>query len=369
MYTNIKNSHKIGSIRASVSNEWVKKTQIPLHSIVRYGNIIVGEAIKVNDEDKCILFADPEQPVCHYDILVAATGSISRSPGDLQPHLKSESEIADFFQKMSEAIAEAKNIVIVGGGASSIEYAGEIRDKYPEKEIKIICANSGLLASSIAPLSPKFMKHLYTALKHNHIDVVFEERVQIPSAKDFEDKKFITNVKVVTKGQKNLEFQADLVIWAASYMVDTRIYPDSWLNELGELDVRDTFQLKHRNDVFAFGDVSSLAETKQAITLPHKVEYITHNIHVVADAMKHKKYHSRSTEDKDLQRKMKAYTVSAKATFYLPVGAKDGASQAGSGFFGPKVYGSKGTSEFKGKDLYSEYFWKILTDSSAPSLT
>jgi len=359
-------SHKIGSIRASVQNEWAGRIRIPLKKIVKYGNVIVGDVAKVVDEEKKIVFSDKSMPDVHYDILVAATGATSRSPGDLPHNVGTPEEIAEYFKDISKAIEESSDIVIVGGGASSIEYAGEIRARFPEKHIKIVSASANLLTSSVAPFSPKFMTLIKDTLKKQRIELILEERVVSPSAKDFDKVKYQRNATVKTKGKRSTEIKTDLVIWAASFTVDVGIYPDSWQNELGELEVRDTFQLRYLNDVFAFGDVTSIAETKQAITLPAKLSLVASNILVVAEAIRNNQFPVRQEPNPpQVASKVKHYRVATKPTFYLPVGPKDGASQTAGGLFGPKVYGGPKTSDFKGKDLYCDYFWKLLTEESA----
>ena len=350
-----------------MDDAWVKRIEIPLQDIVKYGQIVNGDVSKIDEQERTIQFKDPDTPEIHFDILVSATGAVSRSPGDLPLGVTTTKEIATYFKDIAGAIQEANSIVLVGGGASSIEYAGEIRSKYPDKIIRIISASDRLLISSVAPLSDKFQRSLMKSLDRNRIILITKERVEQPSPKDFADQKYMKNAHVVTKGEQNLELDCDLLIWTASFWVDGRIYPDEWLNEVGELDIRDTFQLKHRNDIFAFGDVSSLAETKQAITLPEKLGYIVHNIMACANAIRNDEFQQTGAVP-SLDKKLRHYKVVDKATFYLPVGAHDGVSQLKSGWFGPRVKGAAETSEFKGKDLYCNVFWKLLTDSDAPPL-
>jgi len=162
---------------------------------------------------------------------------------------------------------------------------------------------------------------------------------------------------VRTAGEKNLTLESDLLIWCATWSINATIYPEDWLNELGELSIKPTFQLVARDDVFAIGDVSSIAETKQAITLPPKMKIIRHNIVKIADAMTSGKY------SEGFVKGLKDYKTTDKVTMYLPVGAHHGVSQKGS-----YVYGDKKTEGFKGKDLYTDLFWKTLTGAGAPML-
>lgn len=129
---------------------------------------------------------------------------------------------------------------------------------------------------------------------------------------------------------------------------------------MGELNIQNTFQLVDRGDIFAIGDVSSLTETKQAITLPPKMALIRNNVVKIAEAMQKGTFQINATA-KSL--KLKEYRVTDKVTMYLPVGANHGCTQIGS-----YVYGDKATSKYKGKDLYTNFFWKHLTGGYAPLL-
>ena len=155
-----------------------------------------------------------------------------------------------------------------------------------------------------------------------------------------------------------MEIETDLLLWAATWAINASLYPGEWLNEMGELNIRSTFQLVERGDVFAVGDVSSLTETKQAITLPPKMKVIRGNIIKVATAMSKGKF-----DPNQVLKGLSDYKVTDKVTMFLPVGCKDGVSQ-----IGKSVYGGAKTSQYKGKDLYTKLFWKEMTGGEPPLL-
>jgi aspartate carbamoyltransferase regulatory subunit len=72
-----------------------------------------------------------------------------------------------------------------------------------------------------------------------------------------------------------------------------------------------------RGDVFAVGDVSSLCETKQAITLPGKMSLIRHNVIKIADAIAKGTFEPNTTV-----RGLKDYRVTERVTMYLPIGVR-----------------------------------------------
>jgi len=348
--------HKIGSIRASVTGDgWAERIRIPMEKIVKYGKIVLGNALKVDAENKKIIFTDNHLAPLSYDILVCATGTLNHSPGDLPVNLRTSQECQQYFEETAKAFEEAKDIVIVGGGASAVEYAGEIRSRFPEKRIRLISSNSQLLSSSVAPLSAKFLKKLYKKLAEANVEVIREEKVVKPTELDFGVKKYEKNITIQTEGKQGLTVTTDLLVWAASWNTEEKLYPSTWQNEIGELNITDTFQILEQPEVFAIGDVSSIAETKQAITLPRKMKYIIHNIIAVADALMNNGALNKT--------KLKHYRVMDTATMYLPIGPTQGVSQV-NGW----VYGDNRTSRWKGKDLYCNTFWKELAGVSAPPI-
>lgn len=220
----------------------------------------------------------------------------------------------------------------------------------------MISSSSTLLSSSVAPLSKTFMKMLKRKLHEMNITVIHDEKVVCPNEIDFGQKKFERNATVKTVGKKNMTIETDLLVWAATWNCEHALYPMSWQNEISELNISDTFQLVDRPDVFAIGDISSVAETKQAITLGPKMQYITHNVLAIADAYK-------SGKDLAKIRHLKHYHVAEKATMYLPLGPDKGVSQ-----FNGWTFGDNRTSKWKGKDLYTDLFWRQLTGHAAPSI-
>ena len=349
--------HKIASIRASVrGGHFIDRTQIPLTDILKYAKIVQSNVRKVNAENDTVELEDGT--VLRYDILVCATGILSHSSGDLPASVRSPEQVRDYFNASAEAIkSHTRHITIVGGGPSAIEYAGEIRAAYPDKKITMICSSGHLLSSCVAAPSGSFMRRLHKKLQNLGIVVIKGEKVVSPSPEDFYDnEKFITGPVVVkTQGAKNLELETDLVIWCAPWKVNSSLYSEEWLNASAELQVDDTFRVKgcDKGNVFAFGDISSIAETKQAITLPEKVPLIKSNIlQVVADI----------AQDIPAQlTPLKRYNWTDRTVMYLPIGPKKGVSQVGRW-----VYDDKKTAKFKGMDLYTDHFWKLLTGKPAP---
>ena len=72
-----------------------------------------------------------------------------------------------------------------------MEYAGEIRDAYPDKPITIVCSSAHLLSSSVAPMSTKFLSNLYKVLDSRNIKLIRNEKVIKPHNMEFGSQKYL----------------------------------------------------------------------------------------------------------------------------------------------------------------------------------
>lgn len=287
---------------------------------------------------------------------------MSHNASDLPSTISSREEVVAYLERSSAAIAKAKQIVIIGGGASGLEFATEIRERYTKEEKTItVVTSSDVLSSSVAKPKRAFMQRLVDGLGRGSIALEANQRVVTPHHSDFGDMPYLEGSRVVqTEGPSGkLNIEADLVLWCASWTLRADMFPTDWLNGMGELEISDTFQLTQNPDVFAFGDVSSLCETKQAITLDQKLPFVANNVLKVAKAIK-------ETGTARGAKGVKKYTLKEHAIMIIPFGTKGGVTQRASYFGTTKVSGDRFTANYKGKDLFTAKFWKELSDVAPP---
>ncbi|KAH9260341.1 hypothetical protein BASA81_001511 [Batrachochytrium salamandrivorans] len=353
--------HKIGSIRASVlGGEWTARTQIPVDHIQSFATHIVANVHRVDgatNQIYCTREEEGKPSKVSFDVLVVATGTHGHSVGG---NVFSPREIEDYFAGLAGAIGRARDVLIVGGGPSAIEFAGEIRHQYPSKPVRIVCSSKQLLSSSIAPLPKSFHRALLRRLKEINVQVLLEEKVEVPANLiHLAQHRFAERATVQCKGRSSREMHTDLLLWTVSSLGSVTkegSFPSTWLNEIGELNITSTFQLSARPDVFAVGDVCSLAETKQAVTLPGKMKLISHNILCVARAMQR----GEAFTHQDEIARLRHYQVCLRPTMYIPIGPELGVSSY-RGF----TFGSRATAKWKGRHLFTEMFWDKLTQGKA----
>lgn len=205
-----------------------------------------------------------------YDYLVIAVGSTSNDFGVqgvkkqcffLDDYEQAEAFHKNFLCRWLDLISQPKlkrdiNIVIVGGGATGVELAAELRgmiqdiikytSPYPKliKHVKISLLEA---TSRLVPFLPETLSEKVTKVLENmHVKVYTNESV-----------KRVTETEVVTHA--GLVFPADLVVWAAGIKApDLLCHLDGLVsNQRCQLIVRKTLQTTKDPSIFAFGDCAA----------------------------------------------------------------------------------------------------------------
>ena len=221
--------HKLGEVRAMVNGAttWSERERVPLtHMYEKTTRVVVGEVVRIDHSAKRLVFKEANVGPLPYDVLVVATGSPQQSAGELPTHLLGRDEVREYFAETSRAIKAANRVCIVGGAASAVEYATEIRAAYPHKEIRIIATAAEEVSSSADASGRKasVAQRAYVKLATMQIAVTRGERVVSPEWKDFAGKKLLVGQRVVTTSKGN-KFEADLVLLASTWNAAVSFFP------------------------------------------------------------------------------------------------------------------------------------------------
>lgn len=226
---------------------------------------IVQERAKGFDDESLTLENGATIP---YDWLVLATGSRF----DLWPFLKgSELTISDrisSYQKHSNEISDAKNVLIIGGGPVGVELAGEIKSKWPEKELTLVQGANRLLDQLSEKMSRRAEK------------ILTEMGVKIETG------------KILTRDENNIwqdnlnnKFDADLVIAAVGIDLNTEWISGVEKTDRGALLVSPDLRLKNYDNVFAIGDINDVPEIKLGALAAQQAQLTAKNIQkLIADS-------------------------------------------------------------------------------------
>ncbi|WP_126945842.1 FAD-dependent oxidoreductase [Xanthomonas sp. BRIP62418] len=192
------------------------------------------------------------------DVNVLATGSafandLMRGQG------MSTAQRRTFYGEFHARLFAAQKIVLVGGGPIGIEVAGEIVDKYPDKQITIVEAGQRILAST----SEAAARFAHDFLTHRGVEIITNDCLL--TADGASDQVFSTPGQATTQNGHMLEY--DLLIWCTGGSPNTaymRPQLETTLNEHGRVRVEPTLQVVGHDTLFALGDITDLDENKMA---------------------------------------------------------------------------------------------------------
>lgn len=219
---------------------------------------IQGAASGLNDSIRAVSYRRPGAPddeTILYHALVVATGSRTYHPAFSMS--ESKQETVDSVKLTNEKVRTAKEIVIVGGGPTAVEFAGEVaehRNGKPgwfssiEKSTNITLITS---ASQLLPdLRPAIAKTAHKKLTALGVDIVYNQRVA--SAHPSGDRTVITLAKGNT-------VEADLYVPAYGVQPNSAFLPAHLLNDRKYLTTNSrTLRVDAAGPrVFAVGDVAS----------------------------------------------------------------------------------------------------------------
>ena len=222
-----------------------------------------------------------------YDTLVIAVGSISNDFGipGVKEHcffLDNRAQ-ADHFQDVllknyiqaqtrNESLREGPlNVAIVGGGATGVELAAELRNAArqlvaygldrinPERDVKLVIIQA--LERILPELPPALSQSVQAELKKMKVEVRANERV----------------VKVMEEGlytKSGLFIPAAITVWAAGIKAPDFLRNLDGLetNHLNQLVARQTLQTTRDDDIFAFGDCAACPRPSTNSPVPPRAQ-------------------------------------------------------------------------------------------------
>ena len=181
------------------------------------GNFIHGTVVDINMKE---VILDNGRPV-PYDYAVISSGSYYRTLPILKPSAAMtledrERQFEDEFTKLTEA----QSILIIGGGTVGVELSGEIADKFPTKNIRLVHGTSRLLDM----LKLKAGRIAEKELRKLGVEIIFNEMLE---QADTDGKSFISK----TTGNS---YTADLVYVCIGVSIDTAFMKSHYASSLTE---------------------------------------------------------------------------------------------------------------------------------------
>ncbi|KAF7823199.1 apoptosis-inducing factor-like protein A-like [Senna tora] len=182
-------------LRAMVEPAVAERIVVNHRDYFKKGDLVTSSAVTITETE---VFTEDGTQV-PYDYLVIATGHTEPVP-------KTRDERINQFKEENEKIKSAKSILIVGGGPTGVELAGEIAVDFPEKKSK-------------------------------NVEVKLEQSVDLNS---------------VSEGRKPL---------SSAWLRETLLKDD--LDGDGRIKVDENLRVKGRNNIFAIGDITDFQKSSK----------------------------------------------------------------------------------------------------------
>ncbi|PSS03118.1 Apoptosis-inducing factor B like [Actinidia chinensis var. chinensis] len=229
------------SLRAMVEPSFAQRSVIHHRDYLTNGRIITSSAISVTDTE--VLTA--EGRLVAYDYLVIATGHAYPVPKTRLERLKQ-------CQADNEKIEAARSILIVGGGPSGVELAGEIAVDYPGKVVTLVHNGFRLLEF----IGPKASHKTLDWLKSKHVEVKLEQSVNLNSASEG---KYLTSSGETIRADCHFLCTGKPI--GSAWLKETVL--KHCLDDFGRLKVDEKLRVNGRKNIFAIGDITDVKEIKQ----------------------------------------------------------------------------------------------------------
>ncbi|XP_022729845.1 apoptosis-inducing factor 2-like [Durio zibethinus] len=237
------------SLRNMVEPSFAERSVINHRDYLTNGRIVTSAVIDITDTE--VLTSEGRRIA--YDYLVIATGHRDPVP-------KTKTERLNQYQAENQKIQSAYSIVIVGGGPTGVELAGEIATDFPEKKVTLVHKGPRLLEFIGAKAADKALRWL----RSRKVEVKLEQAVDLNSASDGSQ---------VYKTSTGESIKAD-----CHFLCAGKPLASAWLNETilktnldksGRLMVDEYLRVKGRSNIFAIGDITDIPELKQGY-IAHK---------------------------------------------------------------------------------------------------
>ncbi|KAL3520917.1 hypothetical protein ACH5RR_019066 [Cinchona calisaya] len=229
------------SLRSMVEPSFATRSLISHAEYLPNAHIIMTAAVDLTDNE--VMTA--EGRIVAYDYLVIATGHMDDGPC-------TKTEKLSYYQAEHEKIKSSNSILIVGGGPTGVELAGEIAVDFPDKKVTLVHRGSRLLEF----IGKKAGKKALDWLVSKNVEVILGQSVNLNDTSD--------GVYQTSAGET---IKADCHFLCVGKQISSTWITKTILGESvdvhGKLMVDANLRVKGRKNVFGIGDITDIAELKQ----------------------------------------------------------------------------------------------------------
>ncbi|KAG6630773.1 ferroptosis suppressor protein 1-like [Carya illinoinensis] len=244
------------SLRSMVEPSFAERSVINHSDYLPNVQIITSAATNITDKE----VTTAEGNTVAYDYLVIATGHSESLP-------RSKAERLNEYRADFEKIESANSVLIVGGGPTGVELAGEIAVDFPGKKVTLVHRGTRLLEF----IGPKASRRALDWLVAKKVEVILNQSVNLDFSSD--------GIFQTSAGE---------TITADCHFVCTgKPVGSSWIKETilrdsldihGRLMVDKHLRVRGRNKIFAVGDITDVKELRQGYLAQSHAQVTAKNI-------------------------------------------------------------------------------------------
>lgn len=224
-----------------------------------------GSVKNINPEAKVAEWCDRngKTQTQAYDYLVVATGLKRHWPavpksGSYEEYMRDGEAFIKKITGGDPAKCQGRKIVVIGGGAVGIEFAGEIKKYYPQIHVTLVHSRTEVLSSE--PLPSELKERVKMMLEEEGVNLVLGSRATITEQSNGQFDVALANGDKLT---------ADFIIDSTRKGIPTTdIMPPACLNADKEIMVHNNLKFKdtipNSKSHFAVGDVIEWSGIKRA---------------------------------------------------------------------------------------------------------
>ncbi|GII93625.1 NAD(P)/FAD-dependent oxidoreductase [Sinosporangium siamense] len=318
--------HNVGSLRAVVRPEWMPQIFYPYDNLLARGRVVRDRAVGVDAEK--VTLASGETVAADY--IVLATGS--RYPFPAKSNLDDTAAAQDRYRAAYHQLAPAERVVLFGAGPVGLEFAGEIKAEWPDKQVVLIDPAAEILADYDRELRDEIRSQL-DALG---VRLALGSPAAEPPSLDGVRGGFTVTTEAGESFDGDIWFRCHGVFPITDYLTGTL---SSARQADGRIQVGGTLQVAGHDSVFALGDITTVPEAKRAGSAMRHGEVIAENIRALIAG----------------EAAVTEYEPSS-GFILLPLGPNGGAGQMP----GAGVVGAETASQYKGADMMLGRFNEIF---------
>lgn len=272
--------------RLAWPESWKKNYLMRFHQYKRLDNVRVVQGLitSINTEKSLVTvrLIDGTEYVEPYHALVISSGVQNGfwRTNDADSFSAIEAKI----DSISQQVATAQTVAVIGGGATGVSVASSLAERYQDKTIHLFYSRDYLLPD----YHPKVHRWIKTHLLKLNIHLHPNHRAKIPDG--FMCDRVTSEPVEWETGQQS--FHADVVIWATGRVIPNNTFiPPDMLDNNGFVKVESTLQVSGYDNVFAVGDIAA-SDIHRSSARNDGYEIVTHNIRTVLSgtASKMKQY-------------------------------------------------------------------------------